>query len=198
MKGSAVYREYLPGRASLPIALALIAAAPMPALAGEFPREAMLSAEELSAARAGFTIAGLEITLGADLRTYIDGELALHTTVRWEGDTRTTERWVSDALIPADADALDGILANGHITMQLNDQDIFLANDGQTALLQRSDGGLQNLVFNTASGIDLRQEADIAIGLANFEAFQSAIAPSIFMSGLNDAMDWSATGASGL
>lgn len=180
------------------IAIALLLAVPTPALAEEFPLEAMLSKQELKDARAGFTLNGLEITLGADLRTYIDGELVLHTIVQWVGEDQSTVRWVSDSLTPADAEALDGVLSNGHIAMRVNDQDIFLANDGQTALLQRSDGGLQNLVFNTANGIDLRQEADIAIGLANFQSFEAAIAPSIFMSGINDAMNWSATGASGL
>jgi hypothetical protein len=197
MKGSAMNRQRIRTSLSFPIAIALLVGAPSSALAEEFPIEAMLSEAELGQARAGFTIEGIEITLGADLRTYIDGELALQTIVSWVGDTRSTERWVSDALTPADAEALDGMLANGHIAMRVNDQDIFLANDGQTALLQRTDGGLQNLVFNTANGVDLRQEADIAIGLANFEAFQSAIAPSIFMSGINDAMNWSASGANG-
>ncbi len=181
---------------STSLALALFLATP--AAAEEFPADALMSDEELGAARAGFTLGGLEISLGADLRTYLDGELVLRTIVNWTGGERSSERWASDALTLADADALDGMLANGHITMHLNGQDLFLANDGQTALLQRSDGGLQNLVFNTASGIDLRQEADISIGLANFEAFQSAIAPALFMSGINDAINYSAVGATGL
>jgi hypothetical protein len=198
MKGSAMdwHRRITGLCTALAVAVAIGVSSPA-AAQDELPTNAMLSDEELASARAGFTLAGLEISLGADMRTYVDGELALHTIVSWVGNQHTTERWVSDALTPADADALGGVLANGHIFMRLNDQPVFLANDGQTALLQRSDGGFQNLVFNTANGVDLVQEADISIGLANFQAFQAAIAPSIFMSGLNDEIAWTSAGATG-
>lgn len=158
----------------------------------------LLSTQELAEARGGFVIAGLEISLGADLRTYLGGELAMQTIVSWKDQTQTEERWVSTALTPVTAASLEnGLLANGRLTMNVNGQEVFLANDGQTALLQRVDGRLQNIALNTASGIDLRQEADISIAVANYQAFREAIAPAIVMSGLGEALSQTAIGATG-
>ena len=165
------------------LALALVAL-PAPAFAEDLPQR--LSDEEMAAARGGFTVAGMEISLGAEMRTYLDGQLAMKTIVNWNDDGPTSDQWVSPYLQPATASALAGGLA-----MNVNDQPVFLANDGQTALLQRIDGRLQNLTFNTASGIDLRQEADISIAVSNYQAFQNAMAPSILMSGLADAISQS-------
>ncbi|GMM92716.1 hypothetical protein MTsN3n11_10180 [Qipengyuania sp. MTN3-11] len=178
-------------------AMGLLGAVPMPAGAEELPAASKLNEAELRSARAGFTIQGLEISLGADLRTYLDGELVLHTVVNWIGDQATSSRWVANTLTPADSAALGGVLANGHITMRLGDEALYLANGGQTALLQRSDGGLQNLIFNTASGVDLRQEADISISVSDLQGFQTAIAPGVLVSGLSEAMGGAAITANG-
>ena len=171
------------------LALALVAL-PAPAFAEDLPQR--LSDEEMAAARGGFTVAGMEISLGAEMRTYLDGQLAMKTIVNWNDDGPTSDQWVSPYLQPATASALaGGLFSNGRLAMNVNDQPVFLANDGQTALLQRIDGRLQNLTFNTASGIDLRQEADISIAVSNYQAFQNAMAPSILMSGLADAISQS-------
>lgn len=177
-----------------------IAAFALPVSAQETPPDLprLLTMEEMAEARGGFTIAGLEVNLGADLRTYLDGELVMQTIVTWENDGPNSQRWVSDLLTPASASGLEnGLLGNGSLAMNINGQEVFLANDGQTALMQQVDGGLQNLAFNTASGIDLRQEADISLAISNYQAFSDLMAPSILMSGLGEALSLTAVGATG-
>lgn len=132
--------------------------------------------EELADQRGGFSWGGMEINLGADLRTYLDGELALQTLVSWDASGSTTSQFVSGALTPADAAQLRaGMLSTGAITMRVGDADIFLANDGQTALLHRVDGPVQNILLNTASNTALRQEIDVQLGLAGYEGFRSDV-----------------------
>ncbi|UVI39580.1 hypothetical protein [Qipengyuania spongiae] len=166
---------------------------PLHAQSDDLPQ--ILTESELAEARGGFVVAGMEIRLGADLRTYLNGELALRTTISWEDDGPKTDQWVSATLAPASALAIGGILANGNLALNVNGQPMFLANEGQTALLQRTDGQIQNVAFNTASGIDLRQEADISLAVANYQMFRDAMAPAILMSGLGDAISHAAIGA---
>lgn len=162
----------------------------------DLPR--ILTERELDEARGGFVVAGMEISLGAEMRTFLGGELAMRTTLNWEDGGPQTDQWVSAGLEPAAAAALrTGIFANGNLSMSLNGQPLFLANAGQTALLQRTDGRIQNMVFNTASGIDLRQEADISLVVSNYQAFRDAVAPAILMAGMGEAISQSAIGATG-
>lgn len=161
-------------------------------------RPRLLSDEEMSEARGGFTINGLEVSLGAEMRTYLGGELVLRTIVSWEDSGPQSEQWVSPLLQPVDAAAMRaGLLANGNLQMSVNSQPVYLTNEGQTALLQRVDGRLQNMIFNTASGTDLRQEADISLSIANYQDFRTAMAPAIMMSGLADAIAQSALSSIG-
>lgn len=160
----------------------------------DLPR--ILSEQELADARGGFVIAGLELSLGAELRTYLGGELAMRTVVNWNDDGPQSEQWVSALLEPTTAASLgNSLFANGNLRLNLNGQNVFLANDGQTALLQPVDGRLQNMVFNTANGIDLRQEADISLAVSNYQTFREAMAPAILMSGLGEAISQTAIGA---
>lgn len=153
----------------------------------------LMSEAELGEARGGFSLNGLEIRLGAEMRTYVGGELVLRTIVSWDDSGPQSDQWVSPVLQPADTSAMRaGLLANGNLRMNLNGQPVFLANEGQTVMVQRVDGRLQNMVFNTASGIDLRQEADISLAIANYQDFRTAMAPAIMMSGLADALAQSA------
>jgi hypothetical protein len=55
---------------------------------------AMLSDKELGEQRGGFTFQGMEIKLGADIRTFLNGELALHTVISMDGKLfRAASRW---------------------------------------------------------------------------------------------------------
>lgn len=166
--------SFLPLRAAL-IGLSLAANTPLP---GDeiFSRLEPVGDEELAEQRGGFVVNGLDIRLGAQIRTFLDGELVLQTTVNW-GETGTSHtELMSGALTPADASHLQaGILSAGGITMKVGDSTVYLANNNQTALLHRTDGGLQNVLINTASNIKITQEVDATLDLGGYENFAAGL-----------------------
>lgn len=51
---------------------------------------------------------------------------------------------------------------------------VLLANNGQTRFIQRTDGTIQNIIVNTASGVALRQQIDARLDIAGFAPFRAA------------------------
>ncbi len=136
---------------------------------------AQLTDAQLDAQRGGFVISGVDIRLGVEMRTYIGGNLVLQTNVSWGGQDGGVERSVSSALTPA---TLQGLAAAGFgagLERYLGSGGLFLANQGQTALLQRVDGSLQTIILNSASNIALRQEIDARLDLGGFAQFQTGL-----------------------
>ena len=157
--------------------------APLPAaapiddhgLAGvdELAALAAISDEELANYRGGFTWQGVQIGLGAEIRTFLNGELVLRTNISWTPAGAQTTQFVSGALTEAGAAQLQvGILTSGGITMRVGDQSVFLANGGQTAILHRTDGAIQNVMVNRANQVEALQEIDATLDLQNFGQFQ--------------------------
>ena len=62
---------------------------------------------------------------------------------------------------------------------------VFLANDGQTAILQRTDGGIQNVILNTANNVALSQQTTATLDLAGYGAFQDNIMAMRTMGAIN-------------
>ncbi len=158
---------------------ALILAPATPALADDDPLAAAVPLDDATLAeqRGGFRFEGMDIRLGADIKTFLNGELALQTRITIaDGEYRQTQI-ASAALTLADADALrNSVLANGSMTMNIGDQRVYLANEGQTALIQGTDGALQNILVNTASNIDLNQEVNATLEIGGYQMFVSALA----------------------
>jgi hypothetical protein len=152
---------------------------------------------DLAEARGGFTVAGVEVRLGAEIRTYLDGELVLQTNVSWD-DTVTSTTIASAALTQAGAAELQaGILRSGGITMRVGDESVFLANNGHTALLHRTENGLQNVLVNTASGVGITQEMDVTIDLGDFDDFQQDVIDTRLADALSDVMSLATAGSLG-
>jgi hypothetical protein len=171
---------------------------PPPAWADELAGLQPLADQELAEQRGGFRWEGVEIGFGAEIRTYLNGELALQTNIGWTPAGVSTSQWVSAALTPADAAQLQaGILTSGGITMRVGDQSVFLANQGQTAVLHRTDGAIQNVLVNRASNITASQEVDAMLDLGSFGQFQDRLADLRLGQAIGDAVGQATIGSLG-
>lgn len=159
---------------------------------------AIVPDEELAQARGGFAWQGVEIGLGAEIRTYLGGALVLQTNISWSASGAHRSQIVSGALTPADAEQLQaGILTGGGIRMQVGTQSVFLANGGETAIFHGTDGTIQNILINRASNISARQEVDVTLDLHNFGQFQQQTNQARVGDAIGDTMGLATLGALG-
>lgn len=124
--------------------------------------------------RGGFEINGIEINFGAVITTYVNGIPALTTTLTWTDVGTFVEETVGDIgeqvenLTPEARDALG--LPDTASGIVITDQ------SGVTALVHNiTEGSLQNIVINNASGRDLSQDIDVTLELPGFEAMQNSL-----------------------
>jgi hypothetical protein len=151
-------------------------AAPIPAAAEPLDLAAVATVddEELADQRGGFRFNGMDISFAAQIRTFIGGELVLETLLR-VSDTVEVTTVAADSLTRVNAaDLPAGVLDTGPIVVRLAGDGGFVTGDGQTVLIHRTEGALQNIVINTMSGLDVTQSIDASLGLGNYEAFRAA------------------------
>ncbi|GFM28706.1 hypothetical protein [Novosphingobium sp. PY1] len=143
----------------------------------------------LAQQRGGFSIDGLDITLGAQIETFIDGQLSLITTVNWTATSATTTQTVSGLLTPASAAELQaGLLNTGQISMNVGDASVYLANGGQTAVIHNTDSGIQNVLINTASNTSIKTQVTATIDLSGYSAFKENFLGGALATSLGQAM----------
>ncbi len=178
------------------------AAAPEEADTASFDGEAVqesaaiVSDAELADQRGGFTLAGMEIRFGAEMRTYLNGDLALMTVVNWGPNGVTSSQIASGALSAARLDALQaGLAGSGSFALKVGDTPVYLANNGQTALLQRADSAIQNVLINTASNISVTQQTEATLDLSGYQGFQTDILSSRLSDVLGSSMGAATAGA---
>lgn len=138
-----------------------------------------ISDEELSEQRGGFQFAGMEIRLGADIRTFLNNELALHTVITMDENGYNRVQTVGAGLTLADADAIrNNVLSNGAIQLIVTNQTLtaitqgnvlngdFLAGDvnlSDSAL--SSFNGVGNILINTGAQVSLQTGMNLTINI---------------------------------
>ncbi len=152
---------------------------------GHMAGMAVVSDEELSNQRGGFVVAGMDVRLGAEMRTYMDGALVLQTIVNWDDTGIRSEQIYSGALTPSSLAAIQGGIAAGSGSTE---SPLYLANNGQTALSQSVDGAIQNIIVNRASGVAFSQETRATIDIAGYRNFQNDVLSQRVIDSLGGAM----------
>lgn len=154
--------------------------------------------EELSEQRGGFQFGGMEIKLGADIRTFLDNDLALHTVITMDENGYNRVQTIGAGLTLADADALrNNVLSNGAIRMNVGNSQVFLANEGQTAIIHGNEGALQNILVNTASNISATQDVTATLELQGYDGFASTVSADQLGRSLGDDVTRAISGAFG-
>lgn len=158
----------------------------------------LLSEDDLEELRGGFVVSGMTVNFGADIRTYVDGELLLQTVLNWGPKGAETVQTAAAGLTPVDVASLEsGVLSNGNIRMKVGDTPVFLLNDGQTAISHETASGIQNLLLNTATGLDAVQQVDATLTLSGYEQFNAELMTDRLVSSLNDLAGQGVIGALG-
>ena len=157
-----------------------------------------ISDQELSEQRGGFQFGGMEIKLGADIRTFLNNELALHTMITMDENGYNRVQTVGSGLTLADADAIrNNVLSNGAIRMNIGDSQVFLANEGRTAIIHGNEGALQNILINTASNITATQDVTATLDLQGYDGFAASVTADQLGRSLGDDVTRAISGAFG-
>ncbi len=150
----------------------------------------VVSDDELNDYRGGFAVAGLNINFGATVTTLLNGIPALVTTLTWTDVGAFVEETVGDlgqniAGITAEQRAalgLDGLENAGGVV--IDDE------AGVTTLVHNiTEGSLQNIIINNATGRDLSQQIDVTLTLPGFELIQESLVVETFGIRLTDDMN---------
>jgi hypothetical protein len=158
-------------KASTALAVALIATTqPSKVAADEFDRAERIDDAHLADMRGGFILQdGVTIGLGAIVRTTVDGQLALETQLVWQQQGALITQQVGATLTPT-----QGALTNT-VTLP-NGTQAFVLGEGETAIIHRvTDGSIQNILLNTASGRTIRQDTEVTLTLTGFQPVQLQI-----------------------
>lgn len=152
----------------------LVLTGPAHAMDDPFAGIEIMDDGEMAEMRGGLRVSdGLDIGFGAVITTYSNGAPVMQTHLNWTDAGEMIERTYGSIgaqidTLPAEARAVLGIEGmTGAGGVVINDA------QGVTALMHHiTDGSLQNIIVNNASGRDLRQEIDVTLRLPNFEAMQ--------------------------
>lgn len=159
-----------------------------------------ISETELDAMRGGFiTAGGVEIGLGAVVRTLVGGEVALESVVTWASDGPAVTRSLGVGATAADAALHEAAVKKGlNLAALGGEDDVFFLSGGGTAVIHRIDArSLQNLVVNVENGLDIRQEMEVTLTLPGFDAIQRDIVGGLTGAQVGRDLDTAGLGALG-
>lgn len=133
--------------------------------------------QEMQGLRGGLAIApGIDVSFAAVITTTVNGVPALTTQLTWTDVGAFVEQTVGqageqiDALTPEQQQALGVAGLNGQNGVVIADA------DGVTALVHNvTEGALQNIIINNATGRDISQSVDVTLTLPGFEVMQNSL-----------------------
>lgn len=132
----------------------------------------LLSDEEMQEARGGVLVAGgLAFEFGAVLRTFEDGSLSLQTQVNWTPTGAVVEQ-ITGAGVARLADPALTVFAGAGEEITGADG-VFLTGSGAAIIHEVSQGQIVNMLLNTASNREFRQDTDITLVLPGFADLQA-------------------------
>lgn len=141
----------------------------------------VMAEDELEAHRGGFEIAGLDINFGAVVTTFSNGVPVLTTTLTW-----TDAGAIIDQTVGNIGQSIDQLTGDQLTALGLEDLDglggvVIEDEDGVTALVHNiTEGALQNIIINSATGRDLRQEIDVTLEIPGFDLMQDSLRTELF------------------
>lgn len=150
-----------------------------------FARERM-SDSEMESHRAGFmTPMGFEVGLGANIRTYVDGTLAVETRLTWTEQGLIREV-VSGQETP-DAKAKAAALG---LNLEGDWQGLIIEHDDGVSAAMTSIGGdrVANMLVNSASDQDLRLETEINVVIPDLANLQQQFLQDQATQGIHDVI----------
>lgn len=151
--------------AKLIILAGALLVAPLAALAQE-PAGPALDDAALEGARGGLmTPAGLEVGLGASVRTYVDGTLALETRLTWTGEGAVSERVFESAA----AKDLTGSGGPRGVSAPVT------VAPGAVVIHDLTADRIASVLLSTGSDRNIRQETDLTLHLPQLPELQQRI-----------------------
>ena len=185
-------------RATL-LATALIMASTASAHASEWGDgvEVMLDGE-MDDLRGGFEINGIQIGFGAVVTSYMNGAPVLTTQLTWTDAGAVVEQTMANV-----GQRLEDMTPEARAALGVDGLDqasgiVITDEAGVTALVHNiTDGALQNIIINSATGRDLKQDIDVTLTLPGFDAIQDSLVVERFGLRLADDLQSVAIGAAG-
>lgn len=150
---------------------------------------------EMSDIRGGFNVGGLEMAIGANIRTFVDGALVLESVARVTPSGLASELVSSTANPPGggvtfnfgretDVALQDVAPTNVDLGALAADNGVAIndSNGFSAALHRITQNQILGVIVNTADGRNLRQELNIEVTVQNFGSFQQSVRDAV-MSG---------------
>jgi hypothetical protein len=150
--------------------------------------EVMLD-DEMDDLRGGFEINGMQIGFGAVVTSYMNGAPVLTTQLTWTDAGAIVEQTMANV-----GQRLEDMTPEARAALGVDGLDqasgiVITDEAGVTALVHNiTDGALQNIIINSATGRDLAQDIDVTLTLPGFAAIQDSLVLERFGIHLTDDM----------
>lgn len=145
-----------------------------------------LSDAVLAEERGGFEWGGMAISFGADMQTFLNGQLALQTIVSWTPAGATTQTTVGSSVSPASLAAMQS--SGLSLPATLSGSPVYYANSGQTAIIQGANNALQNILINSAGNVSALQQTNATVTLSNYQSYASTMRSTMLGAALGNAV----------